>query len=199
RYDNAEASAGEALVLDPRFTKACYRRGLARKGNLDLDRAAVVTYDPPHPACRKVAPRPTRIVHTNVRLSNRLEEEPNSAEAKTALGETLDLMRARNDEDDVAVFDDETPRLSEPKAELELESVSDSSDWNHDVNGIACRFYNHDGYLCGTRCRLSHAPDYRIVRDRLGRNVCVFLLLGNCKFGDLGCIYSHDKKYLPSE
>ncbi|KAI9507662.1 hypothetical protein F5148DRAFT_969472, partial [Russula earlei] len=176
RYDNAEASAGEALVLDPRFTKACYRRGLARKGNLDLDRAAVVTYDPPHLACRK---------------------GPNSAEAKTALGETLDLMRARNDEDDVAVFDDETPRLSEPKAELELESVSDSSDWNHDGNGIACRIYNHDGYLCGTRCRLSHAPDYRIVRDRLGRNVCVFFLLGNGKFGDFGCIYSHDKKYLP--
>ncbi|KAI9460264.1 hypothetical protein F5148DRAFT_1317361 [Russula earlei] len=40
KYDHAEASAGEALVLDPRFTKARYRRGLARKGNLELARAA---------------------------------------------------------------------------------------------------------------------------------------------------------------
>ncbi|KAI9450489.1 hypothetical protein F5148DRAFT_1152784 [Russula earlei] len=42
KYDHAEASAGEALVLDPRFTKARYRRGLARKGNLELARAALV-------------------------------------------------------------------------------------------------------------------------------------------------------------
>jgi hypothetical protein len=41
RYDAAEHYADRALVLDPRFVKARYRRGLARKGNLELARAAV--------------------------------------------------------------------------------------------------------------------------------------------------------------
>jgi hypothetical protein len=40
-YDNAELLAQRALVLDPRFMKARYRRGLARKGNLEFARAAV--------------------------------------------------------------------------------------------------------------------------------------------------------------
>ena len=41
RYDTAERCANRALVLDPRFIKARYRRGLARKGNLEFARAAV--------------------------------------------------------------------------------------------------------------------------------------------------------------
>ena len=41
RYNAAEHFADRALVLDPCFTKARYRRGLARKGNLELARAAV--------------------------------------------------------------------------------------------------------------------------------------------------------------
>ena len=41
RYNAAEHFADRALVLDPRFTKARYRRGLARKGNLELARAVV--------------------------------------------------------------------------------------------------------------------------------------------------------------
>ena len=36
RYDAAEECAQSALSLDPRFAKARYRRGLARKGNLQL-------------------------------------------------------------------------------------------------------------------------------------------------------------------
>lgn len=44
RYDTAERCADRALVLDPRFMKARYRRGLARKGNLELARAAVGMY-----------------------------------------------------------------------------------------------------------------------------------------------------------
>ena len=41
RYDAAEHCADRALVLDPCFIKARYRRGLARKGNLELARATV--------------------------------------------------------------------------------------------------------------------------------------------------------------
>jgi hypothetical protein len=29
-----------------------------------------------------------------------------------------------------------------------------------------------------------------------GKNVCIYYLLGNCKFGDVRCIYSHSKRYL---
>lgn len=31
-----------------------------------------------------------------------------------------------------------------------------------------------------------------------GRNVCMYFLLENCKFGSSACVYSHDKTYLPS-
>ena len=31
-----------------------------------------------------------------------------------------------------------------------------------------------------------------------GRNVCIYFLLGNCKFGRSACVYAHDKTYLPS-
>jgi len=30
-----------------------------------------------------------------------------------------------------------------------------------------------------------------------GRNVCIYFLLGNCKFGGVACVYCHDKTYLP--
>ena len=84
---------------------------------------------------------------------------------KIALRDTFALMRARNDDDDFPGPDDDSPLLCEKK--LELESVSDSSDWNHGGNGIPCRFYNHDGCKRGNACRYSHAPDYKSVRDRL--------------------------------
>src|SRR5262245_29391850 len=29
-----------------------------------------------------------------------------------------------------------------------------------------------------------------------GKNVCIYYLFGNCKFGDVKCIYSHSKEYL---
>lgn len=60
---------------------------------------------------------------------------------------------------------DKFPMLDD--ASLELESMSDSSDWHHEGNGIPCRFYNRDGCLRGTDCRFSHAPDHKSVRDRL--------------------------------
>jgi hypothetical protein len=43
RYDQAELCAQRALVLDPQFTRARYRRGLACKGNFELTKAALGT------------------------------------------------------------------------------------------------------------------------------------------------------------
>lgn len=170
-YDIAEHCAQRALVLDPTFMKARYRRGLARKGSLQLY-AATLDFEA------------------------LLEQDPDSIEAKKALDETLTLMNERDEDDGSVAFDQEFPSLSEKK--VELGSASDSSDWNHEGNGIPCRFYNHDGCMRGTGCRFLHAPDHRSVRDRLGRNVCMHFLLGDCKFGNSVCVYSHDKTYLPS-
>ena len=77
-------------------------------------------------------------------------------------------MRARDDDDDnddIATPRDATPLLSAPK--IELESVSDSSDWNHEGNGIPCKSYNHGGCKRGNTCKFSHARDFLSVRDRL--------------------------------
>jgi hypothetical protein len=90
-------------------------------------------------------------------------------------------MEERDSSEGSVVIDEAFPSLDEPK--LELESVSDSSEWNHEGNGIPCRFYNHEGCMRGTECRFSHAPDHKSVRDHL----CVFpsdlsLARGNADF-----------------
>ena len=36
-------------------------------------------------------------------------------------------------------------------------------------------------------------------RRHRGRNVCLHYLMGTCKFGDLKCIYSHSKEFLPKD
>ena len=43
RYGDAEHCAQRALAIDPTFTKARYRRGLARKGSLQLYAAMLGT------------------------------------------------------------------------------------------------------------------------------------------------------------
>lgn len=120
-----------------------------------------------------MSPRPLRPKgwHTYADFETILEQDPDSAEAKKALDETVTLMNQRDESEGSGLIDEEFPSLYEPK--LELESVSDSSDWNHEGNGIPCRFYNHEGCMRGTECRFSHAPDHKSVRDRL----CAFSFL----------------------
>jgi hypothetical protein len=62
-----------------------------------------------------------------------------------------------------------------------------------------CRFYNHSGCRRGKKCLFSHAPDTRSVRDDRGRNVCLYYLIGKCKWNMFTCIYSHSKDHLPDE
>ncbi len=86
------------------------------------------------------------------------------AEANKALNETNALLRER-DEDDSVIQSEVGPSLS--SAKFELESESESSDWEHDGNGVPCKPYNRDGCTRGVECGLSHAPDKMSVRDRL--------------------------------
>ena len=144
-----------------------------------------------------------------------LKQEPGSTEARNALDEIHLLLRERNrdlEPEESQYYQGPLPTC--PK--VELESVSDSSEWNHVGNGFPCPYYNHDGCKRGDECEFSHAPDHKSVRDRLyvsssdislahgiadfvcwpsGRNICVRFLLGDCS---APCVYSHDKTYLPS-
>ncbi|KAH8981246.1 hypothetical protein EDB92DRAFT_192891 [Lactarius akahatsu] len=154
-YDSAEECAQNALCLDPRFTRARYRRGLVRKGNLQLAAA-------------------------DVDFTTVLEQDPDSTEARKALDETFALISERDNEDESVADDDVGPSLTNPGKELE--SVSDSSDWNHWGNGFPCRYYNRDG--CTRGVVIASGATF------------VYFLLGDCRSG--GCTYSHDKTYLPS-
>ncbi|KAH9483570.1 putative mitochondrial import receptor subunit tom70 [Psilocybe cubensis] len=88
------------------------------------------------------------------------------------------------------------PRIEDGPWETYEES--DTEDCEHKGNLTPCRFYNHAGCARGSQCQYSHAPDDNSIRDNLGKNVCVELLLGTCKFGDAKCIYSHDTSFLPA-
>ena len=154
--------------------KARYRRGLARKGNLQLYAALHGSFT--RATCRVTPCRAakTKCWHVHTDFGAVLEQDPDSTEARKALRETITIIGERDsdDSDDESIaFDPTFPSLDETKAELE--SVSDSSDWNHEGNRIPCRFYNHDGCMRGNECRFSHAPDHKSVRDRL----CVLFLL----------------------
>ena len=163
RYDVAEHCAQRALVLDPTFMKARYRRGLARKASLQLYAATLGALT--RATSRFATTAETKGWHTRTDFEAILEQDPDSAEATKALDETITLMDERDESEGSVVVDEAFPSLDEPN--LELESVSDSSEWNHEGNGIPCRFYNHEGCMRGIECRFSHAPDHKSVRDRL--------------------------------
>lgn len=97
---------------------------------------------------------------------------------------------------------------SEPKAQLE--SVSDSSDWNHERNGftitMAVREVSSTSFHMDRITRVSgiadaslllvfHAQRKLTLDAARGCNVFVNFVLGDCFDG---CEYSYDKTYLPS-
>ena len=59
-------------------------------------------------------------------------QDLSSTEVKTALRETFAQRRVRNDVNDSAGPDDDSPLLGKTK-KLKLESVSDSSGWNENA------------------------------------------------------------------
>ncbi|KAK7037581.1 hypothetical protein VNI00_011073 [Paramarasmius palmivorus] len=176
-YEQAEEAATEALIYDPKNVKARYRRGLARK---ELGRANGAAID-------------FEIV---VKHDNRSSEAGN--ELNTAKKAAADGANTPSDDE----YTDEEysfPRFDQNMDEYNAVSDSESSDCEHKGNGTTCRFYNHGGCNRGTRCQYSHAPDDRSIRDDLGRNVCIFSVVGLCQYGPERCIYSHDATFLPEK
>ncbi|KAJ7030273.1 hypothetical protein C8F04DRAFT_1397932 [Mycena alexandri] len=86
------------------------------------------------------------------------------------------------------------PRPSSPAPSLP-DSHSDTSDARHRPSATPCLFYNTSHCARGSACAFSHAPDRRSVRDGLGKNVCLYWLVGLCKFGGK-CIYKHGREAL---
>ena len=122
-----------------------------------------------------------------------LEKDPSNAAARTELNELRAAKRAIPRSQWVEEEEDE----EEVEYPFDLGEESDSEDFYHTGNGVPCKYYNHGGCARGARCRYSHAPDRKSVRDELGRNVCVYWLLGECRFGKERCVYAHDRTYLP--
>ncbi|KAF8191627.1 hypothetical protein K438DRAFT_898404 [Mycena galopus ATCC 62051] len=188
-YDMAERAATVALIHDPRMIKARFRRGLARKATKQL-RAAATDF---------------------VTI---LKEDPNCVEAKAELA--LVHERIDNKEDDESLIWEEwdhPPPDARPETPLPVhllkeqaerhaanaDSESESEDLEgHVGNGIPCKHHNLKPLGCakGADCAYSHAPDARSIPDNEGRNVCLYFLLGSCKFGER-CLYSHSKANLP--
>ncbi|KAF7311784.1 hypothetical protein MIND_00188900 [Mycena indigotica] len=173
RFEDAEASASNALNLDPKLVEARYVRGMARKGRGVL-RAAIVDFE------------------TVLQLDPK--NEPAQAQLRELTAEPLPDSPSDPD------FDPADPLITStlpalPTLDPDLLSTSDTSDANHTGSGTPCLFYNHGGCLRGSACAFSHAADHKSVRDGLGKNVCLYHLLGLCKFG-AKCIYSHERKWL---
>ncbi|KAJ7064576.1 hypothetical protein C8F01DRAFT_1249617 [Mycena amicta] len=194
RYEDAEASSSNALNLDPKLVEARYVRGMARKGRGVL-KAAVVDFE-----------TVLQLEPTNEAAQAQLREL--TAEL-APVDAALENGGVENGVTTTAVdpdFDPAHPLITPtipllPTLDPELLSTSDTSDAGHtgSGSGTPCLFYNHSGCLRGAACTFSHAPDHKSVRDGLGKNVCLYFLLGLCKFGLGKCIYSHEKKWLPQD
>ncbi|KAJ7348890.1 hypothetical protein DFH08DRAFT_631066, partial [Mycena albidolilacea] len=178
-YDLAERAAYVALLHDPRMTKARFRRGLARKATKQL-RAAATDF---------------------VTI---LKEDPDCAEAKSELAALQErINNGEHDESNIWQEWDEPTPDARPRALLPLRPLSESESEpedrpaNHVGNGIPCKHHNRKPLGCAKRksCVYSHAPDARSFPDTEGRNVCLYFLMGSCKFGER-CLYSHDKANL---
>ncbi|KAG6817046.1 hypothetical protein H0H87_000458 [Tephrocybe sp. NHM501043] len=113
---------------------------------------------------------------------------------EAAMTELLDASDEENYPDSEEDADDFWPYYEDDPMALDAES--NSSDCRHMGNSVPCRFYNHGGCSRKDSCRFSHAPDEYSVRDKLGRNVCIYYLFSRCKFGDAKCVYSHDRTFL---
>jgi hypothetical protein len=167
------------LTLDPKNVEARYIRGRARLHQrllkpAQIDFATVVKHDPSNLLAKAALSEVTAFIDNA------------SKEGKEELG----LTRINEE-----IVDFGFPAYDQEA--LEVAEYSDSSDCNHTGNGIQCRFYNHGGCDKGSYCTFSHVPDEKSVRDDLGKNVCVYHLIGNCKFGSTKCFYSHSSKALP--
>ncbi|KAF5344265.1 hypothetical protein D9758_012315 [Tetrapyrgos nigripes] len=183
QYEKAEDVATQSLVYDPSSVKARFRRGQARKE-------------------RK------RYVGAAIDIEQVLEQTPESGEAKDQLQEVREayangLGSASDGEYEDVEYEWPPRSISDMRRDECLSWLEDSeyedsgtSDCEHTGNGRACRWHNgKTNCRRGAECWYSHAPDDLSVRDEIGKNVCLFYILGSCQKTS-NCSYSHDISFL---
>ncbi|KAF8909979.1 hypothetical protein CPB85DRAFT_1253481 [Mucidula mucida] len=60
----------------------------------------------------------------------------------------------------------------------------------------ACGYFNHQGCFRKRHCYYRHFADTASIPDSRRKNVCYHFIMGDCKFLDGTCWYSHCLKYL---
>ncbi|KAK0492006.1 hypothetical protein EDD18DRAFT_1465724 [Armillaria luteobubalina] len=178
-YFQAAEACDEALEYDPNSIKLRYRRGIsANPKRIDFK------------ACARLAPEDPQFQKEIAQT--RKESDQRRATGAPDFNEKDDPQYlSNNDSDDCSDFD---PPLDYPPRNIQTDS--DSSDFEHDGNGKPCRAYNREGCSQGSKCALKHSPDEDTTRDQLGRNVCNLWLIRMCTSGS-ACPYAHSKEYLP--
>ncbi|GJJ10877.1 hypothetical protein Clacol_005105 [Clathrus columnatus] len=184
RYDRVEIAATLALKIHPRFMSARYVRLQGRKAS-GLYKSALQDAR----ACLRINPESIdaeqEIHELELMLQNRVQLAPTSDNENKHFEFQSDNLT-------------DHPHENEVPTKFSAEDWSDTEDSMHVGNDIPCRYYNHNGCARGEHCKFSHAFDVFSVRDRLGQNICLFYLVGICKFGGR-CNYSHSKSALPED
>ncbi|CAK5281064.1 unnamed protein product [Mycena citricolor] len=185
-FDMAERAASTALLSDPKMVKARFRRAMARKGaskllaaKIDLDTVLEL-----QPSCFEAA------LEIDILIDMRDSGVPDL----TNIWEDAEVPLP-SDEPCPIISSDLAKELRALKAERDDEEAERLA---HVGNGIPCKHHNLKLLGCakGAGCPYSHAPDERSIADSEGRNVCLYFLMGSCKFGE-GCLYLHSKANLP--
>ncbi|EJD52365.1 TPR-like protein [Auricularia subglabra TFB-10046 SS5] len=175
----AERFATIALELDPKNVDARCLRGRARMAQKRFC-AAIIDFD------------------VALRLSPGHDD---AWDGRKSSVKEQDKLRANDGEEIPADLTDNNPVIAGeivalPKPKLDDDAASDTSDYNHEANGIPCRHYNQSRCSRGELCNYSHGPTKWAIRDQLGRNVCISFILGHCKYTLDKCYYSHSTAYL---
>ncbi|RPD52546.1 hypothetical protein L226DRAFT_617797 [Lentinus tigrinus ALCF2SS1-7] len=168
RWDILESTASRALLHDPDQVESLYRRGIARK---EMRRFSAAEAD-----------------LQRVLFLNPLHE---------SVRQEIESVRSLKLDEDLEEVYWPMDRLLIHEDIVEVDEDSDSEDSIHTGSGVPCKFYNHGGCLHSHRCSFMHAPDARSVRDDLGRNVCLYWLVGQCHYTEGICVYTHEATYLP--
>ncbi|KAF5367186.1 hypothetical protein D9758_003892 [Tetrapyrgos nigripes] len=125
------------------------------------------------------------------------EEEEDDDDDDIMVGSVSSLTSSEKPPSSKVVEDYNLPYYdSSPQSNEVNGAQTPGNELDHLGNGTACRFYNHNGCNRGTTCTFAHAPDSKSVRDERGKNVCLYFLIGKCKWDNQSCIYSHSKAFL---
>ncbi|KAF7302085.1 hypothetical protein MIND_00775200 [Mycena indigotica] len=131
-------------------------------------------------------------------------DKPDSQEVASAIQQLHELWDVDDEylqkNPDEANKDIVYPDFANCTANFDLDCNSDTEESTHKGDGRVCTNYNQGMCKYGKDCYSRHSVDSRSIRDQLGRNVCIFHIIGRCHFSAGGrCWYSHSTSHLPKQ